>query len=284
MSRIINRQFVNNIAVTKVLEFVYDDSAVSGALAAGISEQANDELIEPENDNTCDEQLIEEAYDFQAVIEETENMVKELLAQARSEALNILEQAKTEAYELIEIAKQESENIKTSAQNEGYEQGLKSAQEEIEADRQLTIEQCAETLAEAKRDKIKILDSAVADMARLAMMIAKKILATEIITNPNIIVNVIREAVGYLDKPNNIQIYLNQEDMDKITTQLLSEVLGDIGVRTSEIDLYADKRIIPGGCNVESDVGSIDAQLETRINNVEKTVWEVATDEYTENA
>jgi flagellar assembly protein FliH len=36
---------------------------------------------------------------------------------------------------------------------------------------------------------------------------------------------------------------------------------------------------LPGGCILESDAGSVDARVETRIENVEKAVQEVMADE-----
>ena len=222
--------------------------------------------------------------EMEAIIQETESIVRELMEKAKQEARSIIEKAQNEADEKLGAALQEKEKVLEEAKNSGYEQGLKSAQQDIEADRQLAMEQCENILAEARRNKLKIMESSVADMARLVMLIAKKIIATEIITNPEVIVNIIREAVGFLDKPDNIQIYLNPEDLEKITAQIVNQNLNDNSIHTEAVELIGDKNICPGGCVVESDVGSIDAQLETRLENIERAVWEAAVDEYNEHA
>lgn len=230
-----------------------------------------------------DVELTDIKVDVNSILEEAEAMVREILDKARQEAGNIVIDAREEAEVTLSAAEQEAQNIRAQAQKEGYEQGLRDAQKESEADRQAVLEQCQEILEEARRSKIKIMESSIADMARIAMAIAKKIIATEVMTNPNIITNIIREAIGFLDQASNIHVYVNPQEIEKVLSDVADNRLNEIGQKELRNELVADKRVAIGGCVVESDVGIIDARLETRIEKVEQALQEVIADDSAEN-
>jgi flagellar assembly protein FliH len=54
--------------------------------------------------------------------------------------------------------------------------------------------------------------------------------------------------------------------------------LSDNGNKIS-IDVQVDNRISPGGLRLDSEVGTVDARLETRLANVEKAFQDVLQDE-----
>ncbi len=221
--------------------------------------------------------------DVNSILEEAELMVRDLLDKARQEARNIVADAREEAEVTMAAAQQEAVNIKNQSRTEGYDQGLREAQKDSEADRQAVLEQCKEILEEARRSKIKIMESSTADMARIAMAVAKKIIATELMTNPNIITNVIREAIGFIDQASNIHVYVNPQEIEKVLSDVADNQLNEIGQRELKNEVVADKRIAVGGCVIESDMGIVDARIETRIEKVEQALQEVIADDSAEN-
>lgn len=211
----------------------------------------------------------------QKILTETEQMVMELLQKARDEARDIITNAREEA-EVIKIqAGEEAVSIRQKA----YEEGLRQAQQEIEGDRQAAIQQSQALLEEARQSKIKIFRSCEADMVRLVMAVVKKVIADELKTNPDIIINILQEAIDFLDRPENITVYVNPQELDNILEVMDKGYLNDIGTNNTKMDLKADERISPGGCLLESDAGSVDAQLETRIANVNNAIQEVVADD-----
>lgn len=213
------------------------------------------------------------------LLSETEQMVMELLDRVKEEARNILTTAQEEADNLKAQVQQEAEEIKQKAHTEGYETGLRRANEEIEADRQLAIQQSKEMIEEARQTKLEMMKSSESDMVRLAMAVAKKVIAGELITNPNIIINVLREALSFLDSADNIKVYVNQRDMDRILEVMKTETFSDIGNSDPGIELRSDNKISSGGCVLESELGSVDARYETRVENIKKAIQEVTADE-----
>lgn len=213
------------------------------------------------------------------ILTETELMVMELLQKVRDEAKTIISNAHEEADVVREKVYEEAAQIRENSRNEGYEYGLKAAQQEIEADRLLAIQQNQELLEEARQTKLNMMKASEPDMVRLAMALAKKVIGGELVTNPNVIINILREALGFLDQPGNVTVYVNPQDVERIFKVMETESFTDIGSNDTQINIYADGRIAAGGLMLESDAGSVDARLETRIANMEKAIQEVTTDE-----
>lgn len=215
----------------------------------------------------------------QKVLDETEAMVLDLLQKARDEARAIIANAQEQADLIRSQAETEAVELKASNQKQGYEEGLKKAEEDIEEDRQAAFQQSQELLEEARQLKIQMMRSSESDMMRLVMAIAKKVIASELTTNPYFIVNVLREAIDFLDHPDNITVYVNPQDLERILAITQSDSFFEIGTADVNLDFRADNRISPGGCSLESQGGSVDTRLETRISGVEQALWEVSGDE-----
>ena len=216
----------------------------------------------------------------QKILKETEQMVMELLQKARDEARDIITNAREEAEVIKMHAGEEAHAIRQTAHKEAYEEGLRQAQKEIEGDRQAAIQQSQALLEEARQSKLKVFRSYEADMVRLVMAMVKKVIAGELKTNPDIIINILQEAIDFLDRPENITVYVNPQEVENILEVMDKGYLTDIGSNNINMDIKADERISRGGCLLESDAGSVDAQLETRIAAVNNAIQEVAADDY----
>lgn len=217
------------------------------------------------------------------IVMETEAMVKDLMEKAAQDARSILDDAREDAEVLRTQAQKEAEELRIQAQKEGYENGLREAHQEIEADRQMAMEQCRQILEEARRTKVKLLESSTADMARLAIAVAKRVISTEVNTNPQIIISVIREAINLLDQPGNFRVYVNPEEIEPALDSLAREEMSKMEKQDLANALVADARVGTGGCVIESDQGVVDAQLDTRIAKVEQALQDVIADDFSEN-
>lgn len=103
----------------------------------------------------------------------------------------------------------------------------------------------------------------------IGLMAAEKILARELISGTAALENVVKPVINDLPGATNIKISLNPQDYDLFITENLLD-----GVREKHITLEKDSLISRGGCFIESDIGNIDATLETRIELLEKSVKE----------
>lgn len=207
------------------------------------------------------------------ILIDTENMVVELLQKARDEAKLIINEAQEEADMLKGQAVEEAINIRKKAEAEGYNAGLEMALSEMETSLQQSRKESEEMLEKARQEKLAIMSSAELEIVKLAIAVARKVIAAELITNPEVIGAVVREALTYLDDTENVSVRVNPSDIDKI--QLLSQN-GHLSNGHLLAEIKADKRISPGGCILETPNGSVDALLETRQKAVEKVLLDVA--------
>lgn len=212
------------------------------------------------------------------IIMETEQMVLDLLNKASNEARETLNIAQDEADLIRSKALEEAREINEQARQLGYEEGLRQAQEAIEADRQLALIQRQEILQEANRIKMAMFESCESDMVRLSLAIAKRVIATELQTNPDIVVNILREALTYLNQPDKITLFVNPTDIDTILDAVININLLD-GQNDLQTEVKPDSQILSGGLKIESEFGSVDARIETRIASIENAIQEVLTDE-----
>ena len=218
------------------------------------------------------EELVDES---QKILKETEEIVVELLEKARVEARLIIQNAQEEADVIRNQVYEEAKTMRESAVREGYEAGLKQAQEEMEAERLAALQQKEEILEEARRSKLDILSRSELDMLHLVVAIAKKVIASELLLQPESIITVIRQAIEQLDHPDNLKVYVHPDDIQVVLDAIEFDELTEIGSQSVQTEVKADQRINRGGCVVESDCGSVDARLESRIAKVEDGLYSV---------
>lgn len=252
------------------------DAFIPGAI--GVPETAD--AITPFDPLQLEKEKLEELKQESSVIlNETENMVLELLEKARADAKSIINDAQEESAVLRAKVYEEAGSIRAQAKEEGYREGLKQAQEEIEADRQAALEQSQAIIEKARQTKLKTINSMERDIFQLVMAISKKVIAGEIATNPQVIINIVREAIDFLDKPENITVYVNPHDLENLLAAIKNHELVEPGAKEASIEVCPADRIEAGGCVVESDIGRVDAKVETRSASVERALLEVVNDE-----
>jgi flagellar assembly protein FliH len=250
-----------------------------------LTQTSNNELILPDNEVITSpldlekQELERVRQERESILRETEKMVMDLLDKAREEAKNIIANAREEAEVIKQGATRESNHIKEKICQEAYEEGKKRAQVEAEAEWQKVKQQVQDILEDAKQEKLAMFRSSESDMINLIIAIAEKVIAGELQTNHNIIINVVREALQYLDQSGNINVYVNPQEIDSILEAINKGDFTNIGNGTTNLEVKADERILIGGAILESEAGIVDARIETRTNNVLNIIREVAANE-----
>lgn len=150
---------------------------------------------------------------------------------------------------------------------QGYAQG--SAQATVQAQRQLN-EYIAQQGLEAARNFEAIFSSARAQLAQqeqsisegvlqLACALARQVLRHELSINPNVLLPVIREALGVLCADGQtIHVRMHPADAD-VFAQILQQEYPN-----ASFQLLADVSVTRGGCVLECAGTVVDARLEQR--------------------
>jgi len=218
---------------------------------------------------TSEDRLREEA---DKIMRETEEMIVELLNKARLEAQHIIAEAQEEALDLRLKAEKEAQVLRQQAVNEGYEAGWKKALDDTREQIDQARSHSQELLDQARKERLAILGSCEGILVRLALDIAQKIVEKELTINPDITVNLVKKIMEFMHSADAFKVLVSPEDFAGLVDEF-----ADLSQSTSsgKLQIAVEKGIKPGGCVVETDLGVIDARLETRISSLENALMEV---------
>ncbi len=157
----------------------------------------------------------------------------------------------------------ELESMRQQAHNEGHEEGyaagIQQARSEV-----LQIHALLQNLHGA----LHKLDEQVAQsLLDLSLEVARKMVSEVLLVRPEIILNIVSEAVSSLPHFNqNAHLVLHPDDADLVRKQL-----GDQLTHTGW-KIFTDAQIKRGGCRVETAHSHIDATTEARWKNVVESI------------
>lgn len=113
------------------------------------------------------------------------------------------------------------------------------------------------------------------DMLRLVMVIAEQIIRREVSVHTDIINEVIAEALKASVRADHYRIKVNPEDLAAVNEHkplFLSSISG-----LKNLMIEADSAVTAGGCKIESDLGEVDATLETQLEAIRQALQETMT-------
>jgi type III secretion protein L len=193
----------------------------------------------------------------------SKKIVKGETVEARNEAQAIKDRAQAEAKEILNQAENEAARIKEEAAAIGLEEGRNQGAAEL-----------AEIVATVSQ-RLSLIEAQVEPQLKdLAIKIARKILGRELEFHPEGVVDIVKQALSEKARQRR-EIYLrvNPEDLQHIRESKadLLEVLS----RAKEIGIREDPDVEKGGVVIETDAGTIDAQLETQLAVFEQVLKKV---------
>ncbi|HEU4382265.1 MAG TPA: FliH/SctL family protein [Anaeromyxobacteraceae bacterium] len=171
-------------------------------------------------------------------------------------ARRVLERAEAEAARLREAVARERELVLSQAGEAGYRAGLARA---------------AATLARAAAERDRLLQSASDDLVRLAVAVAGAVLRREVERGGDVEALAARalEAVRH-----RRQVTLRVHPDDAAGVRGEAGRLGALLNRAPALAVQEDPAVGRGGLLVETEAGTLDARLETRLEAVEAALLE----------
>lgn len=190
----------------------------------------------------------------------------EALRRAEEEAR---QRAEREAVEAVQREARQRQEAVQSARDGGYQDGYRDGLAALEAFKQSHASQTSAQVTAVVQTLHARLEALEKDLARrvagIALDVARQVVRDELQQSPEHIVAVTQEALSVLlVSARHVTVRLNADDL-ALVTSACAETLAARGAR-----LVADPEIERGGCEVESDIGSVDATVATR--------WRQATD------
>lgn len=166
---------------------------------------------------------------------------------AKQQAQAIIDEAQKKAASLVHAGQAERERIREEARNQGYQEGLA---------------QVSEHILRAKLQAKEVVAAAQQDILTLAAKVAEKIIGHDIERDPAVVVDICATAVEQLRQVRHMVLRVNPSDAAvlRTNTKRFMEALG----RSVEVSIKEDNEVESGGCVVQTEFGTLDAQLKTQ--------------------
>ncbi|HEV3331708.1 MAG TPA: FliH/SctL family protein [Bryobacteraceae bacterium] len=146
----------------------------------------------------------------------------------------------------------------------GLRDGEAAARQKLEGQARETTQQLARAIADVVSSREEALRNAEADIVRLSMEIARRIIHRELSVDPSALGGLIRAALEKVaaQQVQRVRIHPEQEAVMRVC-------LDEIG-RGADIDVVADPAQPRGGAIFESSRGSLDASVDTQLREIER--------------
>jgi type III secretion protein L len=168
----------------------------------------------------------------------------------------LLEKTQKEAIVYREDVSKECERLKEQAELAGFEEGLKRWNSQ---------------LAHLENERTKVQKEMENAIVPLALATVKKIIGREIEFKPETTVDIIATALKSVSQHKRITIYVNKSDLD-----LLEQNRGrlkDLFENLQSLSFTPREDIARGECTIESEVGIINAKLDSQLKALEEAFY-----------
>lgn len=159
----------------------------------------------------------------------------------------VVEKVQQDALDYRKSVMSECEKLKEAAQKEGFEHGYDNWVAQI---------------SNIEKEILHVHDEMMKLVMPIALKAAKKIVAAELQTAQDAIINIVKTTLKSVAQHKKIAIYVNRKDFDileknKAQIKQIFEQLESLSIRERE-------DIEEGGCVIETEAGIINAQLKDR--------------------
>jgi len=175
--------------------------------------------------------------------------------EARGAAHDIVAQAEQKAAAILARAEQEREEVLEQAREEGRQQGYG---------------EMTELLARTKVQAGELMKACEPEIVKLALKVAEKIVGAELATSDETILRIVAKAVEQLRQSKELVVHVNPDDIEVLRREK-RKLLEYIG-RLKDIAFREDPAVARGGCVIETESGTVDAQLATQVELLERAL------------
>ncbi len=160
----------------------------------------------------------------------------------------------------------EVELIHRQAYEEGYAEGAQKAREEEQAAR-IEAQRLEEIIGALDKELQQVDEQVAQSLLDLSMEIAKQMLQQALKVKPELLLNIVNEAIRELPHFNqHAHLILNPSDAELVRNKM-GEHLDHTGWK-----IFEDAHLERGGCRVETAHSQIDGSLETRWKRVVSSI------------
>ncbi len=153
---------------------------------------------------------------------------------------------------------------------EAYLQGKEEGQQEIRLQFESSLEMLAKGIEEVSRLRATLLQNSTQDMLRLVLSIARQVIHSEVSLNRELILTTVEKALRAAVRSDHYHIKVHPDDLALVTEKKPLFIASINGLES--ITFEADPQIAQGGCQVESELGAVDATIDGQLEEIRRTL------------
>jgi flagellar assembly protein FliH len=200
------------------------------------------------------------------IIEQAQAQADQMIAEARQMVEQAQMQAGQTVSEAMAQAQQAAEEARQQAAQQGYEEGKEAGLVEGRQSGETQLQEMIEALKFQFVDIVRLRRKVMLDMepeiVRLSWEVAKRVVGEELKTNREVIVGVVKSALSTLQERDEILIRVNPSEFDsvKVHQPALEAMIEGL----KKFVIQPDGAIELGSCAIETNLGNVDARIETQ--------------------
>jgi len=193
--------------------------------------------------------------------------IAQMRAQAQEEAQALIAQARAQVQDIEEEARRQGYQV-------GYEQGYVAGQQEAT---RLVVQRADDERAAYREDLAAFIAHIEAERQRawaemepqiigLVFDLARQVIKQEVEASRTVALSVVANALRRAADSTTLRIRVHADDLEAVRAHREDLLTLVDGIR--HIEIIEDRRVGPGGAVVETDAGTIDARIETQLDEV----------------
>jgi flagellar assembly protein FliH len=148
----------------------------------------------------------------------------------------------------------------------GFAQGERAGLEAAGQRGEAMLRRLTETLEELTVVRDRMIHQTERQMVELSLAIARRIVNREVAIDRDLLIAMARVALDRLGEAAHITVRLHPEDFAVTGAAQAAQLAG------SNVEVVADARIARGGCRIDSDLGVLDAGIESQLQEVARAL------------
>ncbi|MDT3424514.1 flagellar assembly protein FliH [Paenibacillus forsythiae] len=246
---------------------------------AGLAEEEiqSEEIGEPRNDDPA---LKAAEQTCKQMLQDAKAFAEEQVRGASLEAEQIIERAHSEAEEWWRSRREQDEHlteaVKAEAYSQGYNEGLLQAEKEMKVKLANVMEEAQAVLLEAYKARDVIIQEAEPFLVELSCDIAEKIVEKQLTVEPAFTIDLIKRNLARKREQGIISLCVNPKQFTFVNAA--REELTLAIDSQAELQILPDSTVTDHGCVIRSSLGSVDARIDTQLEEIKKELIRVALD------
>jgi len=210
------------------------------------------------------------------ILDEARRQADEILEEAKNQAAAVLQEANQSVKELIDQKEQienQIEQIRSTATEEGLNEGKREAAQ--------IIQSAGALFTESENWWKRMIAQSEPQIVQTIHAIAQKMFGSGVALDTHSLKDVVGRAIEEASRLGNVRVYLNPEDAEKLIALWQDSEIMYNGQR---IELIPNQNILPGGCYLEGEFGSVDSRVESQLKLIQDSMNKTLTNNQRESS